>query len=234
MKKVSYGPLARPSRSLAPRAGRASVVRPVARLAMAAALALPLASCTSQQRAGESSSYLIVTSLTAASGATPGVFGNVLPSDVITNVKANIAGKEVLVPTVFEDVGQVTMSLGLKDPGTPDSPTKPSANNSVTVTRYHVEFVRSDGRSTPGVDVPYPFDGAATFTVGASSTSATVTLVRIQAKAEAPLLALVNNGGAGVISTIARITFYGTDQTGREVSVSAQISVNFSDWGDPQ
>jgi len=234
MRIESSGPTARSSRWSAFGTRRMPVVRPLARLAALATFVLPFAGCTSQQRAGQSSSYLIISSLEAASGARPEEFGNVLPSDVITNVKQNIAGKEVLVPTVYEDLGQVSMVLALKDPGTAESPTKPTDNNSVTVTRYHVQYIRSDGRSTPGVDVPYPFDGAATFTVGSSAVTATMTLVRVQAKQEAPLLALANDGGAKVISTLAEITFYGTDQTGREVSVTGRISVNFSDWGDPQ
>ena len=36
-----------------------------------------------------------------------------------------------------------------------------------------------------------------------------------------------------IISTIAEITFYGHDQTGREVSVSGQLLVAFGDFGDP-
>jgi hypothetical protein len=35
------------------------------------------------------------------------------------------------------------------------------------------------------------------------------------------------------LSTIARVTFFGTDQTGREVTAVGQISVNFADWADP-
>jgi len=35
-----------------------------------------------------------------------------------------------------------------------------------------------------------------------------------------------------VISTIAQVTFYGHDQTGRNVSVSGQLNVNFSNYGD--
>ena len=42
------------------------------------------------------------------------------------------------------------------------------------------------------------------------------TLVRNIAKDEAPLQALTVNGV--IISTIAEVTFYGHDQTGREVS----------------
>jgi hypothetical protein len=56
------------------------------------------------------------------------------------------------------------------------------------------------------------------------------TLVRIQAKEEAPLKALRFSGGAIAISTVARVTFYGKDQTGREVSVSGNLDVTFADW----
>ena len=54
-----------------------------------------------------------------------------------------------------------------------------------------MRFIRADGRNTPGVDVPYGFDGA--FTVdgrrGETATAA-FTLVRHIAKQEAPLGAL--------------------------------------------
>ncbi len=63
---------------------------------------------------------------------------------------------------------------------------------------------------------------------------AAFTLVRIQAKSESPLLALIGGGGAMAISTLAEITFYGTDQAGREVVATANISVNFADGGDPE
>ena len=36
-----------------------------------------------------------------------------------------------------------------------------------------------------------------------------------------------------VISTLADVTFYGQDQTGRAVSVTGTIGVNFADWADP-
>ena len=198
------------------------------------AVTAPLVGCTQAQLdGGTASSYLVVTSLTAASGATPSEFSGVLPSDVITNVRTTVGDETVFVPTVFEDFGQVSFDLALKDPGTTNAPTRPSSANYITISRYHVEFIRADGRNTPGVDVPYPFDGAVTLTVTGPGSGTTFTIVRNQAKAEAPLAALKGNGGAVVISTIARVTFYGRDQAGREVSVTGQISVNFADWGDP-
>jgi len=209
-------------------------VRFVRLAALLAAAATPLAGCTQATLdSGTASSYLVVTSLTAASGATPSEFSGVLPSDVITNVRTTIGDEQVLIPTVFEDRGQVSFDLGLKDPGTTNSPTRPSSTNYITVDRYRVEYFRADGRNTPGVDVPFPFDGAFTLTVSGPGSGSTFTIVRNQAKSEAPLAALAGGGGAVVISAIARVTFYGKDQTGREVIATAQISVNFADWGDP-
>ena len=184
---------------------------------------LPLvAGCTKAQQQGTGSSFLIVNSLQGASGAKPDTFGVPLGSDVL--VKGGIVN----------DLGQVVFHLALKDPGSSGSPTSPTSANFITVSRYHVEFVRADGRNTPGVDVPFPFDGAMTVTVGAGNATGSFELVRIQAKDEAPLLALRGGGGQGTISTIARVTFFGVDQSGHDVSVTGTIAVNFADFADPQ
>jgi hypothetical protein len=128
----------------------------------------------------------------------------------------------------------VTFRLGLKDAGTPTSPTSPTSNNFITVNRYRVVYLRTDGRNTPGVDVPHPFEGAVTITVGGGTAETGFVLVRLQAKSEAPLAALRGGGGAYAISTIAEVTFYGQDQTGRAVSVTGRISVDFADWADEE
>jgi len=61
----------------------------------------------------------------------------------------------------------------------------------VTITRYHVEYVRTDGRNTPGVDVPYAFDGATTGTIPINGNiTLGFELVRSISKEEAPLVAL--------------------------------------------
>ncbi len=193
------------------------------KLAGALALAGAVSSCGDQVREGTASSYLIIASMEAASGAEPTTFGTGLASDVIT-VKDDVA-------TIFSDPGRVTFKLGLKDPGPASSPVTPTQNNWITVGQYHVEYVRSDGHNIQGVDVPYAFDGGMTVTVS-GDTSAGFTLVRNQAKAEAPLGALQTNGI--VLSTIARVTFYGHDQTGREVSVTGNIDVSFANFGDPK
>jgi hypothetical protein len=186
-------------------------------------------SCGQQNTTGRSPSYLVIDALKGASGVKPDTFGSSVESDVVTNVKVQVGGQEVFQPTIYEDMGQVTLRMALKD----ISVTGPTSTNSITVTRYHVDFKRSDGRNTQGVDVPYGFDGAATGTFDSSGGALNFVLVRAQAKLEAPLKALRNGGSAIVISTIADVTFYGQDQNGNQVSVTGSISVNFADWGDP-
>jgi hypothetical protein len=125
------------------------------------------------------------------------------------------------------------MRLAMRDVTNPNDPT---SNNAITFRRYRVVYKRSDGRNTPGVDVPYAFDGGVTFTVApGGEVQAPFELVRVQAKQEAPLLQLVGGGSPAIsISTLADVTFYGEDQTGREVTATGTISVNFANWGDPQ
>jgi hypothetical protein len=187
------------------------------------ALTIGAAACGSVVRQGTGTSFLILNSLQAASGAQPGELGSTLNSDVITVVDGT--------PTVFNDIGQVTFSLGLKDPGASGSPNAPTQNQFITIDRYRVRYVRADGRNTPGVDVPYGFDGSITLTVGDGGGSAGFQLVRHIAKGEAPLQALANS--PVIISTIAEVTFFGRDQTGHEVTASGRLSIDFGNFGDP-
>ncbi len=196
-------------------------------------LAVVSAGCGDVARQGRSPSFLVVDSLTAASGATPGTFGSVLESDVQTLVDQTVNGQQTKVPTIFEDLGQVTLHMALKDQGAPGTLAASSALNPITLTRYHVHYLRSDGRNVQGVDVPYDFDGAVTLTVGEATAAASFILVRVQAKQEAPLRALVGGGGRNSIFVIAEVTFYGRDQAGNDVAQTASITVNFADWGDP-
>jgi hypothetical protein len=188
--------------------------------------------CGKYVRQGTSPSQLLITSMSGASGAQPDKLGNPVEADVITNVSRTVNGQQVSIPTVFNDVGSVTMSLLLKDQGQAAT-TGPSPLNQVTITRYRVEYRRSDGRNTPGVDVPFAFDSAVTFTVPAQGTvTAGFELVRNTAKHEAPLQALQNS--PVILTTIADVTFYGRDQAGNELSTTGSMQVNFGNFGDPQ
>ena len=191
------------------------------RLAGALACAVLLSSCGDAVQQGQGSSYLIVTSITAAPGNAPTTFTTFLLSDVVTVVNN--------VETFFNDPGQANFQLALKDPGPSSSPNSPSVNNAITLTQYHVEYVRSDGHNVQGVDVPFAFDGALSTTI-ATSGSVGFQLVRHSAKQEAPLKALAFSNQP--ITAVAQVTFFGHDQTGRGVNATGNIEVTFWNFAD--
>ena len=208
----------------------AKLVKSVVLLTLAA---LASSSCGEFTREGRSPAIVVVRSLLVARGDTPvELVGNLL-SDVIV-LRTSPAPCSDVSPcrTIFNDVGEVQMSLISKDPGVPGIGSNPSNLNQVTINRYRVEYRRTDGRNTPGVDVPFPFDSAVTFTVLSDGVASMgFEIVRHAAKEEAPLKALGVNGN--IISTIARVTFFGRDQAGNEVSVWGDVGVDFGDFADP-
>lgn len=196
----------------------------VARLAVSGAIFISAAGCGGELlRTGRSPVYLVVTGVTAQQGGT-GSNASVLLSDV------NTGG------SVINDNATVSLRVDRKDPAV-----AATTMNAVTLTRYRVTFRRTDGRSTPGVDVPYGFDGALNATINAGSTaSVNFELVRHQMKLEPPLKNLVasvqsgvlSGGGLVFISTIAEITIWGRDQNGNELTVTTSIDVHFADFAD--
>ena len=203
---------------------------------MILAAAAVSASCGSVVRDGRSPVYVVIEQVLASRGApTPGQYTGTLVSDVITNVTAGGGCTTTNpCPTVFNDYGRVTFRMSPKDLGpVPTSTAAPSLNNEVTITRYRVTYRRADGRNTPGVDVPYAFDGAATGTIPSGGTlTLDFELVRHVAKGEAPLVALTGN--PTVIASIADVTFYGRDQVGNEIQATGQMLIEFGNFGDPQ
>ncbi|MEQ1759156.1 MAG: hypothetical protein ABL986_12610 [Vicinamibacterales bacterium] len=182
---------------------------------------------------GRSPSQVVIETLEGASGAEPDKFGSFVNSDVVTNVKRTVDGKEIQIPTVFNDVGRVKLRLVLRDQGTTGSPAVASAVNAVTFTHLRIEYQRTDGLGRPGVDVPYSWDTAMTLTVpaGGDATGA-FEIVKHTSKGEAPLSGLVNS--PTIISTIANITFFGKDLAGNDVVAKGSIAVFFGNFGDPQ
>jgi hypothetical protein len=177
-------------------------------------------SCNDLVQASRSSTILVIERIGAASGGTgDDPIATLLNSDVLTN------------GGIFPDIARVTTRLAFKSPGTSENPASPTSANWVTVTGYRVVYRRSDGRSTPGVDVPFPFEGGMTMTT-IDIGSAEFTLVRAQAKLEEPLISLRDLGGALALSVVAEITFYGHDQAGSAISADGTIGINFADFAD--
>jgi hypothetical protein len=197
------------------------------RLFVVSALVAATTSCGDVIRQGRSPVYLVMDSLQGLAGGSTGTASGTLNSDVIVKVTTPDPCT-VTSPcfSIFDDFGQAVLRIASKDQSL-----VPTANNQVTITRYHVAYRRTDGRNKAGVDVPYDFDGAVTVTVP-QTTSATVAfeIVRHSAKEEAPLVQLPVSGD--IISTIAEVTLYGRDQVGNDISVTGSLSINFGNFAD--
>jgi hypothetical protein len=184
-------------------------------VALAGVLALS-ASCGDFVRQGRSPVMLVVGSLVDAEGA------GTMQSDVIVD------------GGTFNDNATATLTAQLKDPGSLGEAATPTAINQIVIDRYHVEYRRTDGRNTPGIDVPYAFDSALTATVIVGSPiQVPFQIVRHSAKEEAPLAALRLGTGTGhFISTIATVTFYGHDLAGNNISAAGNMGIDFADFAD--
>ena len=184
--------------------------------AVLAAAAIASASCGDVVRSSRSPSMLVVDSLGSGTATT-------LSSDVADTTTAPCS---VASPCVSADMAEATLGVVMKD-----VTVSPTTNNQVTVSRYHVSYRRSDGRNTPGVDVPFGFDGAVTTTIPANASGTlTFQIVRQDAKLEQPLVQLRQN--STVISAIADVTFYGADQVGNDLSVTGSVLINFGNFSD--
>ena len=174
--------------------------------------------CGEFVRQSQSPSQLVIDSLLSArgTGTVPTTFTS---GPLLSDVPA--AGQ-----TVFDDFGQATLRVILRDPGSSALPTAASSLNDVTITRYTVTYTRSAGG-----DVPRPIDGAVTFTVPVGQTigtTAVIELVRHVAKLEAPLFVL--GSSPEVLTMVAEVTFYGRDQAGNDLSASGNVQINFANF----
>jgi hypothetical protein len=152
--------------------------------------------------------------------------GSLLSDVVVLTTSPDPCSTSNPCATVYNDLGRVTLASVPKNISI-----APTSNNQVTINRYHVDFIRADGHNTPGVDVPFPFDGSVTGTIPETGTlTLTFELVRHTAKEESPLAQLANN--PNILHTIARVTFYGQDLVGNAISVTGSMSVDFGNFGD--
>jgi hypothetical protein len=212
-----------------------NAMRYLTKLVVVSAMGVAAASCGDVARSGRAPVFLIIDSIAGSpgGGTSTGTGAGILLSDV-QRLVTSPAPCTTTAPcaTTFNDNGLATFHLALKDLGSAGAPNSPSSNNQVTLTRYRVAYRRADGRNTPGVDVPYAFDGAVTLTVpiGGSTTSAAFELVRHVAKGEAPLVQLITN--PTIITTIADVTFYGQDLVGNQIQVTGSIQVDFGNFAD--
>jgi hypothetical protein len=132
--------------------------------------------------------------------------------------------------TICPDLISLRLENHFKNPGV----TNTGFRHDFTVERYQVDYYRSDGRNTPGVDVPYSISGnLAQEVVEESSADLNIEVVRRQAKLEPPLRNLVGLGGQQVVTMFANITLHARTTTLQNTNpISARLQIDFADFAD--
>ena len=185
-------------------------------LCLVVAGALALAGCTPDIATQNDSNVILrVVSVEATAGG-EGTGGAFLLSDVHDTNGGN-----------FNDNVVITVQNIPKNGNTTDL----GRFNDVTLERFEVRYVRSDGRSVEGVDVPYRITGDLTILVPMNATAGVAFIVvRHQAKDEPPLVNMKGGGGAEVLTLFAEMTIYGHTTSGKAVQVTASMQITFADF----
>jgi hypothetical protein len=187
------------------------------RIAVILSAFLVLYSCNPIEDDSRSASMLRVENILGSDAQ--GRSGNFLQSDVVLS-----SG------TIKADSATATLRAQTLDP---DPLLGTSLYNDIVVTRYLVSYSRTDGKSVPGVDVPYPFEGSMSTVVKAGSTaSVSFVIVREVAKMEPPLIRLVDIGAEQVLTCTAKIEFYGHDTANRTVKATGYLTIYFANYAD--
>jgi hypothetical protein len=179
-----------------------------------AALAVALGACNTISKETESSSIIIIQSITGTT--VEGETAAYLQSDVVDQdglVRVNNATANILVRLV-----------------NPGSISGPSQFNDVVLTNYRVTYELPTGPGTPGVDVPMPFDGNfSTVLCQVDDTTAVPFVVVLEAaKQSAPLVGLI--GTTTVLERRAKIEIFGHDLTDHPVTATGYLTIYFADY----
>jgi len=189
--------------------------------------------CRTQRSAIGSALSVALVSVVGASGCAPDyVTGSTAP--VLFLIGA-INGGAVLESDVrlsgsiiCPDTVNVSLAVRPKNP----LATTIAVPEHVLVQQYEVRYLRTDGRGTEGLDVPYSYRGpiASEVDLATSGTSdVPIPVVRAQAKLEPPLS---NITGVQIVTMIAEITVRGQTVAGQPVATTGRMQINFADFFD--
>jgi len=183
-----------------------------------------LFSCNPLEDDSKSDSLLLVVSIVGTD--IEDSEANFLESDVVdTDSNGNA--------TVADDAAVVTFTARTLNPNPLFD--DPSIYSNIFVERYVVSYIRSDGRSMEGVDVPYSFEGAMSALVEVDSEeSVSFIIVRAIAKLEPPLVDMAKGRGEGQLNVKAKIDFYGKDTLGNSVKATGYLSIFFADYAEQE
>jgi hypothetical protein len=178
---------------------------------------LALVSCNPVEDKSESASMLLVDNVLGKDAS--GNNSNFLQSDV------RLSNGNVAADTATGTLRAVTLD--------PDPLMGTSPYNDIVLTRYLVSYTRTDGRNTPGVDVPYPFEGSLSTVVKIGSTATiSFVIVRDVAKMEPPLIQLVENDTPQELTCTAKVEFYGHDNVNKTVKATGYLTIYFANYPD--
>jgi len=178
---------------------------------LAFATALAGVSCTPDWASNSGASVVLL--MTAINGGSP------LDSDLRISNGA-----------VCPDLVGLRVENHFKNPGL----TNTGFRHDITIERYEVSYIRSDGHNTPGVDVPYLITGSvAQEIIEESAATLLLEVVRRQAKLEPPLQNLLGGGGEVILTMFAEVTIHGRTTTGQITNaVTQRLQIDFADFVD--
>jgi hypothetical protein len=191
--------------------------KPTLKVLAVAAAFLALSGCNNLSREAQSSSLIVIESLTGTT--TEGDIVAFLQSDVLRNGPSGTY--------VAADVATANIMIRLVNPD-PISP--PSQFNDVVLTNYRVTFELPLEPGTPGTTVPLAFDGnfSTVLCEVDKSTAVPFVVVLETAKLNPPLVGLV--GTTNVIQSKAKIEIFGHDLTDKPVQATGYLTIYFADY----
>jgi len=173
-----------------------------------------LAGCNTLSRDAQSSSLIIIQSIT----------GTTTAGEVVAFLQSDVLGANGFVQA---DTATAKIAVRMVNP---DPINPPSQFNDVVLTNYRVTYELPTGPGTPGVDVPLPFDGnfSTVLCQVDKTTSVPFIVVLEAAKLAAPLSPLV--GTLTVLERKAKIEIFGHDLTDKPVQATGYLTIYFGDY----
>ena len=192
-------------------------ITPIFKVLAVAAAFVVLAGCNSISRTTESSSMIIIGSLT----------GTTMEGETVAFLQSDVLDSDGLV-RVSTATANITVRLI-----NPDPINGPSQFNDVVLTNYRVTYELPTGPGTPGTDVPLPFDGNFSTVLCPVDEATSVPFVAVleAAKMAAPLVGLI--GTSTVLERRAKIEIFGHDLTDHPVTATGYLTIFFADYQDP-
>jgi hypothetical protein len=191
--------------------------KPTLKVLAVAAAFLALSGCNNLSREAQSSSLIVIESLT----------GTTTEGDVVAFLESDVLRNGAQGTYVAADVATANIMIRLVNPD-PISP--PSQFNDVVLTNYRVTYELENGPGTPGADVPFPFEGnfSTVLCEVDKSTAVPFVVVLSNAKLVAPLVNLI--GTLTVLNRKAKIEIFGHDLTDRPVQATGYLTIYFADY----